>query len=185
MLPGAFFIFIIKLFPVIPYALKTFTFPILNIGRSPIMMKTRPITKASPSTRKVLNFIILITAFFYFGVTQAEQISLSEITLPTDTDNVYVHKIASDTNSTDFVIFIVKEVPLHKHLTHTETIFVLEGRGMFQLGDSKVEIGPGDYLRIPENTPHAVTVLSAEPLKVLSVQAPEFFGKDRVFIKTP
>ena len=56
---------------------------------------------------------------------------------------------------------------------------------MFQQGDTKMEVGPGDYLRIPKNTPHAVTVLSEEPMKVLSIQAPEFLGEDRVFIKTP
>jgi mannose-6-phosphate isomerase-like protein (cupin superfamily) len=77
------------------------------------------------------------------------------------------------------------QVPLHKHRDHTETIYVLAGKGMFQQGDNQYEIGPGDYLRIPKNTPHAVTVLSEEPLKVLSVQAPEFLGKDRILITAP
>lgn len=117
--------------------------------------------------------------------TQAEHLNLSTVVMPDNTENIYVEKIASDANSTDFVIFIKKQVPLHKHLTHTETIYVLAGKGLFQQGDTKHEIGPGDYLRIPKNTPHAVTVISDEPLKVLSVQAPEFYGKDRVFIKTP
>ena len=135
-------------------------------------------------------FMLLTTStlaalvFLFTTIAQAEILKLSEITLPEGTENIYVKKIASDENSSDFVIFIKEQVPLHKHLTHTETIFVLEGRGMFQQGEEKVEIGPGDYLRIPENTPHAVTVLSDEPLKVLSVQAPEFLGKDRVFIET-
>jgi len=147
-------------------------------------MKTdKMIISTLPALRKIQNFIFLILALPFFSTVQAERLSLSEITLPSETDNIYVHKIASDANSSDFVIFIKKKVPLHKHLTHTETIFVLEGRGIFQQGMEKMEIGPGDYLRIPENTPHAVTVLSNNPLKVLSVQAPEFLGKDRVFIK--
>ena len=144
-------------------------------------------TKALLTQQKTQNFIVLTLALFFFSTVQAERLSLSEITLPPDVDNIYVHKIASDANSSDFVIFIKKQVPLHQHLIHTETIFVLEGRGIFQQGEDeeKIEIGPGDYLRIPENTPHAVTVLSDKPLKVLSVQAPEFLGKDRVFIKEP
>lgn len=132
----------------------------------------------------LVTFVLFVPVISFIPAAQAERLNLSEITLPEDTENIYVKKIASDANSSDFVIFIKKQVPLHKHLTHTETIFVLEGRGMFQQGEKKIEIGPGDYLRIPENTPHAVTVLSAEPLKVLSVQAPEFLGKDRVFINT-
>ena len=43
------------------------------------------------------------------------------------------------------------------------------------------EISQGDYFRIPENTYHALKVTSKEPIKVLSVQSPEFLGKDRVF----
>lgn len=160
----------------------------LNFQRYKVVklsMKTYAMTiKTKRARSKALNFILLIVSLFFFSTLQAERLSLSAITLPADTENIYVKKIASDANSSDFVIFIKKQVPLHKHLTHTETIFVLEGRGMFQQGEEKMEIGPGDYLRIPENTPHAVTVLSTEALKVLSVQAPEFLGKDRVFIET-
>jgi mannose-6-phosphate isomerase-like protein (cupin superfamily) len=115
---------------------------------------------------------------------QAEILALSKIAMPDNIENIHVQKISSDKNSTDFVIFVKQQVPLHKHLKHTETIYVLEGRGLFQQGDEHIEIGPGDYLRIPENTAHAVRVLSSTPLKVLSVQAPEFLGNDRVFINT-
>lgn len=140
----------------------------------------------TPLFRRLLNALFILAASLTFVSTaRAERLALSEITMPTDTDNVYAHKIASDTHSSDFVIFIRKQVPLHKHLKHTETVYILEGHGIFQQGDTKMEVGPGDYLRIPENTPHAVTVLSEKPMKVLSVQAPEFLGEDRVFIKTP
>ena len=140
----------------------------------------------TPLFRRLLNALfILATSLTFVTTAHAERLTLSEITMPTDTGNVYVHKIASDAHSSDFVIFIKNQVPLHKHLKHTETVYILEGRGMFQQGDTKMEVGPGDYLRIPENTPHAVTVLSEEPMKVLSIQAPEFLGEDRVFIKTP
>lgn len=140
-------------------------------------------TRLSPKLLNVL--LILATALAFVATAHAERLALSDITMPMDTDNVYVHKIASDAHSSDFVIFIKNQVPLHKHLKHTETVYILEGRGIFQQGDTKMEVGPGDYLRIPENTPHAVTVLSEEPMKVLSIQAPEFLGEDRVFIKTP
>jgi mannose-6-phosphate isomerase-like protein (cupin superfamily) len=129
--------------------------------------------------------LTLFCQLFHVSTVQADILNLSEITIPSGVENIHVHKISSDAHSSDFVIFIKKMVPLHKHLKHTETIYVLEGRGIFQQGDEHTEIGPGDYLRIPEGTPHAVKVLSSEPLKVLSVQAPEFLGKDRVFIETP
>ena len=77
-------------------------------------------------------------------------------------------------------IFVKNKVPLHKHVEHSETIYVLEGKGLFQLGDQNMEIVAGDYIRVPKGTAHAVKVLSSIPLKIISVQAPEFFGKDRV-----
>ena len=129
------------------------------------------------------SLFILAATLLISSTTLAEIVKLSDITMPDDVENVYVKKLSSDPHSTDFVIFIKKQVALHKHLSHTETVYVLAGRGLFQLGEEKYEIGPGDYMRIPEKMPHAVTVLSEEPLKVLSVQAPEFFGKDRVFIE--
>ncbi len=108
---------------------------------------------------------------------------LNEIVSPKDLKNIHVQKLASDKNSSDFVVFIRHNVPLHQHLTHSETVYVLEGTGVFQYGDEKVIIGPGHYIKIPQGTPHGVTVTSAIPLKVLSIQAPEFFGKDRIAVK--
>ena len=132
----------------------------------------------------VLAALVIFCPLFHVSPVQADILNLSEITIPAGVENIHVHKISSDAHSSDFVIFIKKMVPLHKHLNHTETIYVLEGRGIFQQGDEYFEIGPGDYLRIPEDTPHAVKVTSSETLKVLSVQAPEFLGKDRIFIET-
>ena len=114
------------------------------------------------------------------GFAQAQKLVLSEITAPSDLENIHVIKIASDGNSSDFVIFVKKEVPLHKHVMHSESIYVLEGSGLFQLGDKTLEVGPGDYIKVPEGVPHALKVVSQVPLKAISIQAPEFFGKDRV-----
>jgi mannose-6-phosphate isomerase-like protein (cupin superfamily) len=97
-------------------------------------------------------------------------------------DNVLIKKLHSDKNASTFLIFIKKEVRLHKHLMHSETIYVLEGTGDMLLGDKKIEVKKGDVIFVPENTPHSVKVTSIIPLKVISNQAPEFDGTDRVFI---
>jgi mannose-6-phosphate isomerase-like protein (cupin superfamily) len=127
-----------------------------------------------------IRLVLLISSLFYFAQVNAERLVLSDIMPPKDLENIHVVKLASDSYSTDFVIFVKKQVPLHKHVEHSETIYVLEGKGLFQLGDQSMEIVAGDYIRVPKGTPHAVKVLSSIPLKIISVQAPEFFGKDRV-----
>ncbi len=112
----------------------------------------------------------------------SEKIALDSMSIPINIDNIYVHKLSSDKNSTDFLIIIKKSVPLHMHANHTETLYVLDGEGEFQENDERYMIKQGDYLRIKKGTPHAVKVTSTKPLKVLSIQTPEFFGKDRIFL---
>lgn len=96
-------------------------------------------------------------------------------------ENIYSRPIGSDSLVSSFVIFIKKEVKSHKHITHTEQVYVLEGEGEMILGDKKFGVKKGDMVFIPKNTVHALKVTSAGPMKVLSVQAPHFDGKDRVF----
>jgi mannose-6-phosphate isomerase-like protein (cupin superfamily) len=62
-------------------------------------------------------------------------------------------------------------------------VTVLEGRGEFYLDGERIDIKAGDQIIIPPNTPHAVITRSKKPLKVISIQSPEFLGKDRFFLE--
>jgi mannose-6-phosphate isomerase-like protein (cupin superfamily) len=96
-------------------------------------------------------------------------------------DNIHVKKLSSDINSTTFAIWIKQRVKMHKHLNHIENIYVTQGSGSFYLADSIINIKSGDLIVVPNNTWHGVDVTSKTPLKVLSIQSPEFIGNDRVF----
>lgn len=71
---------------------------------------------------------------------------------------------------------------MHYHATHTEQVIVLSGEADMMLGDQKIHIKTGDVIFIPKGTKHSVNVTSAEPLKIISVQAPLFDGTDRVMV---
>ena len=107
-------------------------------------------------------------------------ISKDSLTPPDDFTNIHVQKIAGDSLVSTFVIFIKENVPLHKHQYHSENVFILEGEGTITLGAITKEIKAGDIIFIPANTFHEVKVTSEKPLKVISIQAPEFDGTDRV-----
>jgi mannose-6-phosphate isomerase-like protein (cupin superfamily) len=94
-------------------------------------------------------------------------------------DNVLVQKLYTDAHASGFVIWIKQNVPLHKHATHSETVLILEGSAEMVLGEEKMKVQKGDIVFIPEGTPHSVVVKKGI-LKVLSIQAPEFDGSDRV-----
>lgn len=108
---------------------------------------------------------------------------LNEISPPTDYENIHVMKMCSDEDISSFIIWIKKEVKLHHHEKHTENVYILEGEGDMKLGDNTLKIKKGDWIFIPRKTNHSVIVTSETPMKVLSLQAPEFNGEDRVMIK--
>jgi mannose-6-phosphate isomerase-like protein (cupin superfamily) len=126
---------------------------------------------------------LLISLLLVFPITVlCQHASLDTVKAPATYENVHVVKIASDSLSTTFIIFIKKEVKLHKHNHHTENVIVLEGEGIMQLGDKKFKIKKGDIIFIPKGTPHSVVVTSKKIMKVVSVQSPYFDGTDRVFL---
>lgn len=128
------------------------------------------------------QLIAITTLFFFLNGLKAQHSSLDTIKAPAKYDNILAVKISSDSLSTSFVIFIKKEVKLHKHITHTENVIILEGEGIMCLGDKKIKVKKGDHVFIPKGTPHSVKVTSKKPMKVLSIQSPYFDGKDREFI---
>ena len=50
-------------------------------------------------------------------------------------------------------------VPMHTH-PHEQTGYLVSGRFLFELGDEKRELGPGDCWLVPSNAPHKVTALA-------------------------
>lgn len=97
--------------------------------------------------------------------------------------NVFVQKLYSDSLSSSFFIEIQENVPLHYHEFHSETVYVISGEATMTLNGDTITVSTGDLIDLPFKTQHSVISVNKGPFKVLSVQAPEFLGKDRVFIK--
>lgn len=126
-----------------------------------------------------LAFTILVTFIVGCGWSQTD---LKQLTPDSSNyENIYAHKISSDSLSTSFAIWIKLKVKLHKHVEHTEHLYVLGGKGNFTIGNQVKQIKKGDLITIPKNTWHGVEVTSKKPMKVISVQSPEFKGIDRIF----
>jgi quercetin dioxygenase-like cupin family protein len=106
--------------------------------------------------------------------------SIDQILHDKDFENIHVKKISSDSSSSTFAIWIKQKVKLHKHVYHTENVLIDKGFGEFQINDSIYKVVAGDWIVIPKNTWHGVIVNSKSTMKVISVQSPEYFGKDRI-----
>lgn len=130
-----------------------------------------------------MQLFFLVFFFFVFSNVFAQRCSITDLQPKEPFENVYSEKIAEDSLSSSFLIWIKKEVKLHKHLEHSEHVYVLDGEGNMQLGNEKLNIKAGDIIFIPQNTPHKVVTISKNPLKVISVQSPKFDGKDRILLE--
>ena len=132
-----------------------------------------------------MNHILTIAVIAFTAyAAHCQQLSedLLQLNPPEKFENIHVQKLVSDKNSTSFIIWVRKSVKAHKHETHTENLYVIAGTANMVIGEESRKIKPGDWLIIPQGTVHSVEVTSTKPLKVLSVQAPEFTGKDRIFV---
>ena len=107
--------------------------------------------------------------------------SINEIYPEKEFENIHIKRIYSDSSSSTFAIWIKQKVKLHKHVYHTENVLIDKGFGEFQINDSIYKVAAGDWIVIPKNTWHGVVVNSKSTMKVISVQSPEYFGKDRIF----
>lgn len=137
--------------------------------------------------KKLLLFILCSWAVIT-GECYAQQDVLSKcypdsIKAPASYEHVHMVRLYGDTLVTSFIIFIKDEVKVHYHDEHSEHVYILEGSGVMTLGKRSFNVKKGDFIFIPMQQSHSLKVTSPKPMKVLSIQAPYFDGKDRYFIK--
>lgn len=70
---------------------------------------------------------------------------------------------------------------LKKHITSVDVFFyVLEGTGIVEIGDEKMEVSQDTYIDSPKKIPHCWYNESNQLLKVLVVKTPKPEGKPQI-----
>ena len=72
------------------------------------------------------------------------------------------------------VVRISKDSETHYHTRLTETYYVLEGSGVMELDDERVDIAPGDVIHIPPGVRHR----AVGSLTILNIVTPPFDPDD-------
>lgn len=129
------------------------------------------------------QFVLLLGLFLSPVLAQAQLRDLSKLQPAADYENLYVQPIAQDSLCSSVMIWIKEGVKAHYHAEHSEQVYILSGTAEMSLGEEQFVVKAGDYVFIPMGVIHAVAVTSAEPLQVLSMQAPHFDGSDRVWVE--
>lgn len=125
----------------------------------------------------------LLFALFPLALLAQQQTNVTQLSPKDAYDNLFIQNLSSDTNITSDVLWIKKEVKPHKHSSHSECVYFLEGNGKMLIGDKTYDAKAGDYFYVPVNVVHALRVTSGNPVKVIAIHAPKFDGKDRVPIE--
>ena len=130
------------------------------------------------------TFYSILLSVFIFSNIQAQEVKyLNEILLESFKENLTVEKLSSDKNQSSYLIWVNDSVKPHYHKKHSECIYIVEGGGTFYLGSRIIEMKKGGFILIPEGIIHSFKHKIGETTKVLSVQTPEFFGKDRFWVE--
>lgn len=95
---------------------------------------------------------------------------------PTHTnDLLYGREEATTTEAFVVVLEPDEAPPLHVHPDVEQVFFMIEGSGLLQVGEGAeaqtFRLNPGDIVRIPPHTPHAVRNDGKTPVRYLSVDA--------------
>jgi len=80
------------------------------------------------------------------------------------------------------VVTPTSPIPAHIHVQHEEVVYVVKGSGTMRLGDERREVREGDIVYIPRKTVHSFTP-KGKGCQALSIFAPAFDGKDRIFVE--
>ena len=81
-------------------------------------------------------FFILILSFN----TKAQKQVIDTLSGDVKFDNVFVKKLYTDSLSTSFLICIKNEVKEHKHLKHTESVYVESGEAIMTLANDTFNV---------------------------------------------
>jgi mannose-6-phosphate isomerase-like protein (cupin superfamily) len=124
-----------------------------------------------------LIFFLLVISFDFLGQTIIQP---KQIQVQLNPQGIGVVRLTGDELSTGFLIEIADTVYTHKHVFHSEHVYILQGEGLLYFNEEVTPIKQGDLLFIPKENWHAVKVTSVLPMRALSIQSPAFDGTDRV-----
>jgi len=99
-------------------------------------------------------------------------INTTRYRFPTHVNDLVMDRADAETSEVFIVVLEPGEAPpLHVHHDTEQVFYVMEGKGLLQIGDSaeRLPVEPGDVVRIPPSTYHRIFCDSDKPLRYLSV----------------
>ena len=145
-----------------------------------MLARNSALQKISEQLYNRMRYLIVFACFSVTNLFAQSHTSLDTLIPKGAYENISMQSLNSDSNVTSLVIWIKEEVKPHVHAAHSEHAYILQGSGRMLLDGKTIDVKAGDLIFMPQGIVHAVKVTSSVPMKVLSIQAPAFDGKDRI-----
>jgi oxalate decarboxylase/phosphoglucose isomerase-like protein (cupin superfamily) len=71
---------------------------------------------------------------------------------------------------------------MHYHQYSDEITYCIEGQAVMNVSGKELVMKSGDLMYIPALMPHGSEVTGNETLQLISIFAPPFYGKDRIYV---
>jgi oxalate decarboxylase/phosphoglucose isomerase-like protein (cupin superfamily) len=99
-------------------------------------------------------------------------------------DGLNITQVVSGNNaSVNFVMGPPGSVlKMHYHQYHDEITYCIEGQAVMNVSGKQLVMKVGDLMYIPALTIHGSEVTGNETLQLISIFAPPFDGKDRIYV---
>lgn len=95
--------------------------------------------------------------------------------LPASPNREFRYLVNEDAGCLDVTQFVgvipPSKAPLHSH-TYDEVVYVIEGRGVYHIGDRQIPMGPGTCIHLPPLVMHCLENSGDEDMRVLGVFHP-------------
>lgn len=93
---------------------------------------------------------------------------------PTHENDLLMDRSEAATSEVFIVVLQPGEAPpRHRHPDYEQIFYVLEGRGVLEIGEApeRISIQPGDLARVPPGTAHRILCTGKRSMRYLSVDA--------------
>jgi mannose-6-phosphate isomerase-like protein (cupin superfamily) len=84
---------------------------------------------------------------------------------------------------TSRLVGVNQGISIHRHLDEQEAFFVHRGKGVFILGDQRIEVREGDVVFIPQGVWHGFENSEGETLLLWVDSPPIYLGLHRIFMQ--
>ncbi len=100
-------------------------------------------------------------------------------------ETIRITRLTEDAEMSALLVQIRGTLPLHLHHRIREVLYLIQGEGVFRVGDADIAMRPGSVVRVEPGQAHTFIAGPSGPAVFLVVTSPRWDEADRVMLHRP